>query len=77
MSHSHPLPPLSFSALTLQGADAEKFLQGQLTLDVTKLELEGRRLPTAICDLKGRVQFGLWVMRRSEDAFELIVSHDL
>ena len=77
MSHSHPLPPLSFSALTLQGADAEKFLQGQLTLDVTKLELEGRRLPTAICDLKGRVQFGLWIMRRSKDAFELIVSHDL
>ena len=77
MSHSHPLPPLSFSALTIQGIDAEKFLQGQLTLDVSKLELEGRRLPTAICDLKGRVQFGLWVMRRSEDAFELIVSHDL
>lgn len=77
MSHSHPLPPLSFSALTLQGADAEKFLQGQLTLDVTKLELEGRRLPTAICDLKGRVQFGLWIQRRAEDAFELIVASDL
>lgn len=77
MSHSHPLPPLSFSALTLQGADAEKFLQGQLTLDVSKLELEGRRLPTAICDLKGRVQFGLWIQRRAEDAFELIVSADL
>ncbi len=77
MSHSNPLPPLSFTALTIQGADAEKFLQGQLTLDVSKLSIEGRRLPTAICDLKGRVQFGLWIMRRSEDAFELIVSHDL
>lgn len=72
-----PLAVLSFAALTLQGTDAEKFLQGQLTLDVSKLELEGRRLPTAICDLKGRVQFGLWIMRRAEDAFELIVSADL
>lgn len=72
-----PVTALSFSALTIQGVDAEKFLQGQLTLDVSKLEIEGRRLPTAICDLKGRVQFGLWIQRRAEDAFELIVAHDL
>ena len=72
-----PVTALSFSALTIQGVDAEKFLQGQLTLDVSKLEIEGRRLPTAICDLKGRVQFGLWIQRRTEDAFELIVSADL
>ena len=72
-----PVTALSFSALTIQGVDAEKFLQGQLTLDVSKLEIEGRRLPTAICDLKGRVQFGLWIQRRAEDAFELIVSADL
>lgn len=72
-----PVTALSFSALTVQGVDAEKFLQGQLTLDVSKLEIEGRRLPTAICDLKGRVQFGLWIQRRAEDAFELIVSADL
>jgi len=78
--HSLPADPvtaLSFSALTVQGTDAEKFLQGQLTLDVSKLDIEGRRLPTAICDLKGRVQFGLWIQRRAEDAFELIVSADL
>lgn len=72
-----PVTALSFSALTVQGTDAEKFLQGQLTLDVSKLDIEGRRLPTAICDLKGRVQFGLWIQRRAEDAFELIVSADL
>ena len=28
-----------FSQLTIQGEDAEKFLQGQLTCDVTKLGL--------------------------------------
>jgi tRNA-modifying protein YgfZ len=77
MSDLNSLPALSFSALTIQGVDAEKFLQGQLTLDVSKLDIEGRRLPTAICDLKGRVQFGLWIQRRTEDAFELIVSADL
>jgi len=74
---AYPVTALSFSALTVQGADAEKFLQGQLTLDVSKLEIEGRRRPTAICNLKGRVQFGLWIQRRAEDAFELIVANDL
>lgn len=65
-----------FAALTLSGADAEKFLQGQVTVDVRDLSLEGQRVYTAICDLKGRVQFGLWLTRRSADSFELICSMD-
>ncbi|MEC7119809.1 MAG: folate-binding Fe/S cluster repair protein, partial [Pseudomonadota bacterium] len=55
----------------------DQIVPGPLTLEISKLEFAGRRLPPAICDLKGRIQFGLWIMRRSEDAFELIVSHDL
>ena len=38
-----------FSQLTIQGEDAEKFLQGQLTCDVTKLGLSYQA--AAICNL--------------------------
>lgn len=70
----------SFAALTISGMDAEKFLQGQVTVDVRNLHSEGQRVYTAICDLKGRVQFGLWLTRRTQDqsgsSFELICSAD-
>ncbi len=67
--------PLSFSALTLSGIDAEKFLQGQVTLDVTKLT--DTYQPTAICDLKGRIAYGLWLKRTSSDTFEVVTTDDL
>lgn len=60
---------------TLTGVDAAKFLQGQVTVDVQDLTV-GEQQPTAICDLKGRVQFGLWISRVAEDAFTLTVSSD-
>lgn len=52
-----------FSRITLQGADAEKFLVGQVTVDVTKLDAEHYQT-AAICDLKRRVHlaFGLNVI---------------
>ncbi|MFX9626892.1 folate-binding Fe/S cluster repair protein, partial [Acinetobacter baumannii] len=49
---------LSFSSFTLNGVDAQKFLQGQVTLHVERLEENITRY-TAICDLKGRIHFGL------------------
>ncbi len=76
MSHLIPTTGPSFARLTLTGPDAEKFLQGQVTVDIADLVIDQRR-PTAICDLKGRVHFGLWIMRLTADSFELIVSHDL
>lgn len=60
---------------TLSGLEAGKFLQGQVTVDVNDLGINDIR-PTAICDLKGRVQFGLWLRRVADDAFSLLVSHD-
>ncbi|MDO4897238.1 MAG: folate-binding Fe/S cluster repair protein [Moraxella sp.] len=60
-----------FCAITLTGKDAQKFLQGQLTINTAKLT----DTPTAcaICNLKGRVQFGLWVSQLSPDSFWLII----
>lgn len=63
-----------FVQITLHGKDTAKFLQGQLTLNVDKLTTEFR--PCAISDLKGRVQFGLWVARSDEDTFTLVTSAD-
>lgn len=63
-----------FAQITLHGKDTAKFLQGQLTLNVDKLTTEFS--PCAISDLKGRVQFGLWVARSNEDTFTLVTSAD-
>lgn len=65
----------SFSRLTLQGPDAEKFLQGQVTVDVRDLGSDEYR-PTAICDLKGRINFGLWLKRYSPESIEVVVADD-
>jgi folate-binding protein YgfZ len=67
---------LSFSTLTLSGVDTEKFLQGQVTVDVTKISADEYR-PTAICDLKGRIAFGLWLKRHSAELVEVVIAGDL
>jgi len=67
---------LSFSTLTLSGVDTEKFLQGQVTVDVTKIGNSEYR-PTAICDLKGRIAFGLWLQRHSAELVEVVIASDL
>ena len=64
-----------FSRTTLQGADAEKFLQGQVTVDVSKLD-EQRYQATAICDLKGRIHFGIWLKRYSAQSIEVVIAND-
>ena len=46
--------PLAFSSFTLNGVDAQKFLQGQVTLNVEALA-ENLNRYTAICILKGRI----------------------
>lgn len=67
---------LNFNHFTFQGVDAEKFLQGQVTVNVTKLN-DTDYQATAICDLKGRVHFGLWLKRHSADAFSIVIVQDL
>ena len=54
------------------GADAESFLQGQLTQDVAEL-VEGSPARAAICNPKGRVLATLW-LARTADACLLVVA---
>ncbi|WP_201535781.1 YgfZ/GcvT domain-containing protein [Psychrobacter immobilis] len=63
-----------FSQLTIQGEDAEKFLQGQLTCDVTKLGLSYQA--AASCNLKGRIEFGIWIKKQAEKHFDVVISAD-
>lgn len=64
----------AFCAITLTGKDAQKFLQGQLTVNTDKLT--DTPTPCAICNLKGRVAFGLWASCVGTDSYRLIVSFD-
>lgn len=73
---------LSFTQFFLTGnaksndklADSGKFLQGQLTVNIAKIT--DTFLPTAICNLKGRVQFGLWI-KQWENGYHIVLSSDL
>jgi len=66
---------LAFTAFSLNGVDAQKFLQGQVTVHVKRLALNESRY-TAICDLKGRIHFGLWIKKLNTESFELVTTHD-
>ena len=66
---------LAFSSFTLIGADAQKFLQGQVTLNTEALAESTARY-TAICDLKGRIHFGLWLTKRNPEHFEIVTADD-
>ncbi len=65
----------NFVHFNLTGVDAEKFLQGQLTANVSKLN--DQFLPTAISNLKGRVDFGLWIKKVGEQSFNIVIAQDL
>lgn len=65
---------LSFSVFSLTGDGAAEFLQGQITADVN--QLTDTYTPTAICNLKGRVDFGLWIQKQSETAFDMVIAAD-
>lgn len=66
---------LAFTAFSLNGVDTQKFLQGQVTVHVERLALNESRY-TAICDLKGRIHFGLWIKKLNTESFELVTTHD-
>ena len=66
---------LAFTAFTLQGVDAQKFLQGQVTVHVERLIANQTRY-TAICDLKGRIHFGLWLKKINDESFEIVTTAD-
>ncbi|WP_431139057.1 tRNA-modifying protein YgfZ [Enterobacter mori] len=60
---------------TLTGADAEKYLQGQVTADVAQLT-EHQHLLAAHCDPKGKMLSNLRLFRR-QDGFALIERRSL
>lgn len=64
---------LEFIRYQFKGADVKKFLQGQVTVHVDRLS---DTQYTAICDLKGRVEFGLWLTKLSDEHFEIVVTQD-
>lgn len=66
---------VAFTAFTLIGVDAQKFLQGQVTVHVERL-MENQTRYTAICDLKGRIHFGLWLKKVNSESFEIITTQD-
>lgn len=61
---------ITFTTVAVDGDDAEAFLQGQLTCDVTKVDKE----PTlgAYCDVKGRVLSNFWI-HKADNGFRLYV----
>lgn len=66
---------LAFSSFSLIGVDAQKFLQGQLTLN-TEATAENVTRYTAICNLKGRILFGLWLKKITAEHFEIVTTQD-
>ena len=66
---------LAFSSFTLNGVDAQKFLQGQVTLHVERLAENSTRY-TSICNLKGRILFGLWLTKINAESFEIVAVAD-
>ncbi len=63
-----------FSHFSLSGIDAPKFLTGQITCSVNKLNQHYQA--TAICNLKGRVHFGLWIAKVADAQFDIVLSSD-
>lgn len=66
---------LAFSSFTLNGPDAQKFLQGQVTLNAEALAENVTRY-TGICSLKGRIQFGLWLKKANPESFVIVTTAD-
>ena len=46
-----------------------------MTVDTERLA-ENETRYTAICDLKGRIHFGLWLKKINAESFEIVVTQD-
>ena len=54
--------------LEFRGPDASRFLNGQLTQDVRRLDQETSTLPSCVTDAKGRLQFRVWLIKSDDGA---------
>lgn len=62
--------------LQVQGTDAEKFLQGQLSCDVSSLSTAYASLGTR-CTAKGRMQSSFRIQQQSEECYLLAMAQEL
>ena len=62
--------------IEIAGVDTEKYLQGQLTCDVAKLEVGSHTL-TCHCDPKGKMSALFRLYRASQEQFFVIMHQDL
>jgi hypothetical protein len=70
-----PCPLTNRSLLKIRGADAENFLQAQLSNDITKLDVGNVQL-SVYCQHQGKILALFWVMRDGDD-FLLSFPRDL
>ena len=77
--HQHPdlcVKLSQYRLIEIAGVDAEKYLQGQLTCDVSKLSV-GEQTITAHCDPKGKMSALFRLFRADETQFFVIILQDL
>lgn len=65
-----------YCLIDISGVDAEKYLQGQLTCDVSKIEVGSHTL-TSHCDPKGKMSALLRLYRAETEKFIAIIHRDL
>lgn len=56
--------------INLSGPDADRFLQGQLTIDINILPLNQAKL-AACCNQKGRIIASFWIIKTTEADYQL------
>lgn len=65
-----------YTLIEMTGTDAEKYLQGQLTCDVTKLAA-GESTLAAHCDPKGKMSALFRLIRQDEQTFYMLLKSEL
>ncbi|WP_373819931.1 folate-binding protein [Glaesserella sp.] len=78
---THQIPDLcveltQYRLIEVSGVDAEKYLQGQLTCDVSKIAA-GEQTLTAHCDPKGKMSALFRLYRHAHEQFFIIIQQDL
>ena len=69
-------PLTHYSLIQIEGTEAEKYLHGQLTCDVTKLAV-GESTLTAHCDPKGKMSALFRLIRQDEQTFYMLLKSAL
>jgi folate-binding protein YgfZ len=73
---THYVPLTDYSIISVQGPDAHKFLQGQLTCDLNEVDRLGALLG-AHCNIKGHMHSLYQVMRASDSGYWLRIRTDM